>query len=264
MNLLKKLFRNPYGFTLVETMLAIGISTGAALIVYKVLGESQKGQAIVETKDDINQIHRELVGKFTDRFTCTHTLAEGMNQNLETFPITKIMNEKNIIVLNVPFKMSKITIAELKVASVDKLKNQATVEINYSYNVGNQTKVSKKQFRIELSYKDNKFEGCVTRGTLGLDPKDACDLVVGTDATGKSYFYNGKCNFAKGACEQSGRVWNDIDLKCNFSEDDIEALRTEICSTLGFTYSPGNAVCMPSQALIDAAKASFDKDKEKQ
>lgn len=262
MNLIKKLLLNRYGFTLVETLLAIGISTGAALIVYKVLGESQKGQLIVENRDDINQIHREIVGKFTDRSTCTQTLSEGLSKDLLTFHITKIVNDKNITVLTVPFQMSKITISELKVLNVDKLKNQAEIEVSYSYTVAAKTKTTPKRFRIELSYKDNKFEGCITRGTLGLDPKDACDLVVGSDATGGSYFYNGKCNFAKGACEQSGRVWNEEDLKCNFSADDIEALRTEICSTLGFTYSAETSMCMPSKALLDAAEEYTKKAKQ--
>lgn len=250
MNLLK----NSSGFTLVETMLAIAISTGAALIVYKVLGESQKGQIMVENRDDINQIHREIIGKFTDRLACNYTLFVGMTENAESFPITKIQNDQNETVLTIPHKFSKITLTELKVSSIDKIKNVAEVQAIYSHTVAAKTITSQKNFRLELSFKDKQFEGCITRGTLGLDPKDACDLVVGSDLNGQSYFYNGKCNFAKGACQQSGRVWNEELMKCNFSEDDLEALRREICQTLGFEYSPQTSRCLPGQDLLNAVE----------
>lgn len=254
MTIFKKLFQNRSGFSLLETMLAIGISTGTALIIYKVLGESQKGQIMVENRDDINQFHREIIGKFTNRSTCTNTLLEGISKGLDTFPLSKIVNEQNIPVVTIPHQQGKISLTELKVMNVDKSKNQAEIQGTYNYTIAAKTKTSHKLFRVELSFKENSFEGCVSRGTLGLDPKDACDLVVGNDSNGVSYFYNGKCNFAKGACEQSGRVWNDDSLKCNFSFEDLEALRNEICSTLNFTYSPETSKCLPSQELIDAVE----------
>lgn len=254
MTIIKKFLRDRSGFSLLETLLAIGISTGTALIIFKVLGESQKGQIMVENRDDINQFHREIIGKFTNRLTCTNTLAEGMSKNLETFPVSTIKNEVNIPVLTIPHQVGKISVTELKVAKIDKSKNEAEIQATYIHKIAGQTKTSYKTFRVELSFKENLFEGCVSRGTLGLDPKDACDLVVGNDSEGESYFYNGKCNFAKGSCEQSGRVWNEEGLKCNFSAEDIEALRKEICTTLGFTYSPETSMCVPSQALIDAVE----------
>lgn len=240
------------GFTLVETLLAISISTGAALIVYKVLGESQKGQLIVENRDDVNQIHREVIGKFTDRFTCTQTLSEGINNQVSTFSITKVLNEKNIALLTVPHIVGKITLTDLKVTSVDKMKNEAEIQASYSYVVAAKNITTHKKFRVEMSYNNNIFEGCVSRGTLGIDPKDACDLVVGYNDSGSSYFFNGKCNFAQASCEQSGRVWNQGAMKCNFSNDDLESLRNEICSTLGFKYSPETSMCLPSQELLNA------------
>lgn len=245
------LFKNQKGFTLVETMMAIGISTGAALIVYKVLGESQKGQAMVENRDDINQIHREVVGKFTDRLICTNTMSEGIAKNLSAFKISDIKNQPGISVLKIPHQFGKIALADLQVLKVDREKNLAEVQASYTHRIGGKDFNSQKNFRLELSFKDGQFEGCISRGTLGLDPKDACDLVVGNDANGQSYFYNGKCNFAKGACEQSGRVWNDELLKCNFSEDDLEALRREICSTYNLEYSEADKKCLPSQELIN-------------
>lgn len=252
MKIFQKILKNRYGFTLVETLIAIAISTGAALIVYKVLGESQKGQIMVENRDDINQIHREIIGKFIDRSICTQTLKEGMSKGANEFSITKVINEKGTTIHSIPFKMGKITLNTLQVMAVDKLKNQAEILATYSHTIASRVITSQKRFRLELSFKEDQFESCVTRGTLGLDPKDACDLVVGSDISGMSYFYNGKCNFAKGACEQSGRVWSEELVKCNFSADDIEALRKEICSTLGFEYSPQTSKCLPGKALKDA------------
>jgi hypothetical protein len=252
MTIIKKILPNCCGFSLLETLLAIGISTGTALIIFKVLGESQKGQIMVENRDDINQYHREIIGKFTNRSTCTNTLSDGMLKNLKTFPLTQIINEQYNAVLTIPNQVGKISLIELTVANVDKAKNEAEIRATYNHSIAAKTKTSHKNFRVELSFKDNVFEGCVSRGSLGLDPKDACDLVVGSDEKGESYFYNGKCNFAKGACEQSGRVWSEEGLKCNFSAEDIEALRKEICTTLGFTYSPETSMCVPSPALIEA------------
>lgn len=248
---LRKLFPNNEGFSLIETILAIGISTGTALIIFKVLGESQKGQIMVENRDDINQFHREIIGKFTNRAACTNTLSEGMLKGLDSFPLSKIINEENQPALIIPVTQGKISLTELKVVKVEKAKNEAQISATYNHTIANKTKASSKLFKVELSFKENIFEGCVSRGTLGLDPKDACDLVVGTDETGSSYFYNGKCNFARGACEQSGRVWSDELLKCNFSEEDLEALRKEICATLGFVYSAEKSMCLPSQELIN-------------
>jgi hypothetical protein len=252
MNTFKKIASGNLGFTLVETLLAISISTGAALVVYKVLGESQKGQLIVENRDDVNQIHREIIGKFTDRFTCTQTLIEGINKQLNTFPLSKVLNENNIAVITVPHNVGKITLTDLQVSHVDKLKNEAEIQASYTYIVAAKTITSHKKFRVEMSFKDSVFEGCISRGTLGIDPKDACDLVVGHNDNGSSYFFNGKCNFAQASCEQSGRVWNKEALKCNFSNDDLESLRNEICSTLGFKYSPETSMCLPSQELLNA------------
>lgn len=251
MNKLRNIFQNKIGFSLVETILAIGISTGTALIIFKVLGESQKGQIMVENRDDINQFHREIIGKFTNRTACTNTLLEGMAKGFETFPLTKIMNEENVPTVTIPMTQGKISLIDLKVLKVEKAKNEAKISATYNHSIAAKTKTSTKLFTVELSFKENVFEGCVSRGTLGLDPKDACDLVVGTDEAGASYFYNGKCNFARGACEQSGRVWDDKLIKCNFSEEDLEALRKEICATLGFTYSPEKSMCLPSQELIN-------------
>ena len=95
----KKLLRSSLGFSLLETMIAIGISTGTALVIFKVLGESQKGQIMVENRDDINQFHREIIGKFTNRATCTNTLATGILKGDKTFPISKIINEQNTAVI---------------------------------------------------------------------------------------------------------------------------------------------------------------------
>ena len=244
------LFKSQKGFTLVETLLAIGISTGAALIVYKVLGESQKGQVMVENRDDINQIHREVIGKFTDRFACTNTMNEGMKANLVTFPLKQIKNNENVETLKIPHTFGKITLSELKVLKVDRTKNLAELQASYSHKIGGKDFNTQKAFRLELSFLDGAFEGCITRGTLGLDPKDACDLVVGYDAKEQSYFYNGKCNFARAACEQSGRIWDDGALRCNFSEEDLEALRREICATHSLEYSEAEKKCMPSEELI--------------
>ena len=142
---------------------------------------------------------------------------------------------------------------------------QAEVEAVYTYVIAARPVTMKKNFRLEVSYVNGAFEGCVSRGNLGLDPKDACDLVVGQNRDGESYFYNGSCNFARAACEQSGRNWDEKQIKCHFSADDLEELRNQICETLGFDYSAKDSKCLPKQVHLDAIemlrKAAEEKEK---
>lgn len=251
------------GFTLVETLLAIGISTGAAMIVYKVLGESQKGQMMVENRDDINQIHREIVGKFTNRQACAYTLQAAILKKDPEFKLNQIFNDAGKEIIKIPHHYGKVKLDTLTVRNIDVSKNQAEIAADYSHVVAGKENKTEKMFRVELSFnRDKVFDGCISRGTLGLDPKEACDLVVGYNHEGGSYFFNGKCNFPQAACEQSQRVWNTEQQKCNFSEEDLEALRREICQTLSFEYSPETSRCLPSQELIKAAEEFYKKNNQ--
>lgn len=246
------MFKNKDGFGLVETMIAIGISTATALVVYKVIGESQKGQVIVENRDEINQIHREVIGKFTDRSICTPTLATGISKVQNAFPINEILNLKGASLLKLPFKRGKVSITAMEVSKIEKEKNQAEIIATYSSGVAGKISEFKKSFVVELSFKENEFEGCMTRGTLGIDAKDACDLVVGQPLSGESYFYNGKCNFAQAACEQSGRNWNEEKLKCDFSEDDLLAMRRETCDLFNMKFSEEEKKCLANEEMMNA------------
>lgn len=258
------MIRSNKGFSLVETMLAIGISTGTALLVYKVLGDSQKGQMMLENRDDMNQVHREIIGKFTDRNNCTATLSDGMNKGEPQFKIPAIKNKEAIDTLKIPATFGKISLADLEVRSVDRIKRTAELAATYSHTLAGKENTTTKLIRVDLSYgADGKFEGCVTRGSLALDPKDACDLVVGLDANNESYFYNGKCNFARGACEQSNRSWNEAELKCNFSEEDLEALRQQICETLYYKYSSEQKKCLPTDEMIEAVQKLQEQMKQR-
>jgi prepilin-type N-terminal cleavage/methylation domain-containing protein len=241
------------GFSLVETMVAIAISTGTALAVYKFIGESQKGQVIVENRDEINQIHREVVGKFTDRGICTRTLSPYFAQNKKApFRITEIVNSNGFSSLVFPHKRGRVSIFAMAVSKVEKDKNQAQIMAIYKSGVAGKITEFKKVFTIELSYKGDQFEGCITRGNLGLDPKDACDLVVGLPDSGESYFYNGKCHFAKAACEQSGRTWNEQKLKCDFSDEDLKAMRRETCDLFNMRFAENERKCIASEQMVNA------------
>ena len=246
------MFKNKFGFGLIETMLAIGISTATALVVYKVIGESQKGQVIVENRDEINQLHREIIGKFTDRSICSPTLENVISNGQGPFPLIEILNINGASLLKIPFKRGKISITEMEVSKIEKNKNQAEIVATYNSGVAGKISEFKKTFVVELSFNENKFEGCMARGTLGIDAKDACDLVVGQPLSVDSYFYNGKCNFAKAACEQSGRIWNEDKMKCNFSDDDLLTMRRETCDLFNMKFSEEDKKCLASEEMMNA------------
>jgi hypothetical protein len=234
-------------------MVAIAISTGTALAVYKFIGESQKGQVIVENRDEINQIHREVVGKFTDRGICTKTLSPYFAKNLKVpFGITQIVNSNGVTSLVFPHQRGRISIFALIVSKIEKEKNQAQIMAIYKSGVAGKISELKKVFTIELSYKGDQFEGCITRGNLGIDPKDACDLFVGLPDSGESYFYNGKCHFAKAACEQSGRSWNEQRLKCDFSDEDLLTMRRETCDLFNMKFAEDERKCIASEQMVNA------------
>ncbi len=246
------MLNNIRGFSLVETLVAIAISTATALVVYKVIGESQKGQVVVENRDEINQLHREIVGKFTDRSICTPTISGTFTQPNGLSIISQILNLKGQSLLSIPFKRGKVSLAQLEISKLEKDKNQAEILATYSSLVPGKVRELKKTFTIELSFKENLFEGCMTRGTLGIDPKDACDLVVGVSGTGESYFYNGKCNFAKASCEQSGRIWNEQKLNCELSAEDLLAVRRDTCALFNMKFAETEKKCLANEVMIKA------------
>lgn len=236
------------GFSLLETMIAIGISTGIALVVYKVIGESEKRITFIETRDEISQVHRELVGYFTNRYTCTNTIKRS--------ELDGIINQDGIAFFNFPHRLGKVTVESLKI--LNQTPSLIEMQATYSYmQAGNRQSISR-NFRLEASYEGGVFDSCISRGSLGIDPKEACDLVAGYNADDESYFKNGKCQYAMASCEQSGRVWDTVTQKCHFSTEDLEALRIEICNTLGFEkYDPVTSKCVVSQSVIEATKKIF-------
>jgi prepilin-type N-terminal cleavage/methylation domain-containing protein len=238
------------GFSLVEILIAIAISSATALLIFKVLEESHTGLRTAENREAVNQMHREIVARFSDRGICTHTLVPGVAGAQEEFQIPRLLNDKNEPVLTVPFTQGPVTLGNLMARNFTPQTRRAEIVATYTYRMKAKATTITRIFQAELSYRDDLFVGCVARGSAVMDPQEACDLVIGHDAEGKSYFYDGLCHFGRASCEQSGRSWNQSFQRCDFSEEDIEALRQMICQTLGFNYN--GSMCVPTQAHIDA------------
>lgn len=271
--------KNVLGFTLIETMIALAISTGAILATYQVIQNSQKRLNFVESRDEVTQVHREIMGLLTNRYTCSKSLVDVIAMEELPKPVGNLINENGNIIWEFPKKIDRVEVKTLRVTRVDA--SLAELEAEYAFKIAGKEEIMTRSFRIELEREKGIVVSCISRGTLGIDPKEACDLAVGYDDKGQSYYQNGKCNFThatcdhiagtgfyqdekcnfpKASCEQSGRVWDEVNKKCSFSEEDLEALRKEICFTIGYgEYDSGTQRCMPSKEMLEAVEKLLKK-----
>src|SRR5690606_675300 len=115
-----------------------------------------------------------------------------------------IVSQNGSEILTIPTQINKINVNSMEVVKVKE--EMAEINMGYTYKIAGKETQVERNFRIEIERKENEVASCISRGTLGLDPKEACDLVVGYNEEGSSYYENGRCRFAKASCEQSGRV----------------------------------------------------------
>lgn len=69
------------GFSLVEVMVALGITGAIALVVMKVSEQGNKSAKQTQSKIEITQTQAEIMSMLSNRAACTHTLG-GAGNNL--------------------------------------------------------------------------------------------------------------------------------------------------------------------------------------
>lgn len=68
---MKKILKNKFGFSMVEVMIATGISAGIGLMVANILTNSQNQKKKIEVKSDLNVIHGEIKALLANQTSCT-------------------------------------------------------------------------------------------------------------------------------------------------------------------------------------------------
>ena len=74
---MKTLFLNQRGFSLVQGLIVSGILAGSGLVATKILNDQKKAQKTAESRDAIDQLHRQIYGTLQNRDHCTQTLVQG-------------------------------------------------------------------------------------------------------------------------------------------------------------------------------------------
>lgn len=227
------------GFSLAEVMIALGLAGGLAMVIVKIAEMGTTSQKQVEVKDEIHQLFLEASGVLADRYACNatvKTVAEKIAKlkSGEKLPITEIKDKNNVVIFKFPSKRQN---SEIKEAYFQNFKDQdKSVELvlNFTYKKDKNELNRNKMVRILLDVTgehNEVFNGCVSStGLLSTDPKEACDYLLGVDGTGKSYFENAECQFARAVCEKQQRKWEGAG--CTFSEEENSKIRYESCMSL--------------------------------
>jgi hypothetical protein len=242
-----------FGFGLAESMVALAISGGAALVIYRMMDEGAKNQRLLENKDEVQFFAREIINKLGDRQACYHTFRDGVYSNKFPFKLEVLRDRTNNVTYKIPFKKSnRIALTSISFEKLDIKTNTGHAIVSFSHKVQGKEFIVNKKLDLELDFAESgEFTGCVSSsGTVNMDPKEACDMVLGFDPEGNSYFQNTQCQYARAACEHMGRDWNELEKKCSWSEKEKRQIREELCLALDFQYNPEKNSCELSPELL--------------
>jgi hypothetical protein len=241
------------GFGLAESMVALAISGGAALVIYKMIDEGTKNQRLLENKDEVQFFAREIINKLGDRQSCYNTLRDGYYAMKFPFFLDNIRDRLNNVSYKIPFTKSHlIQLKSISIEQIDIEKRVGHGILKFGHKVQGKEFLVNKKFDLEFDFGENgEFTGCVTSsGTVNMDPKEACDMVLGFDPEGNSYFQNTQCQYARAACQQMGRNWNDVEKKCTWSDQEKKQIREELCMALDLQYNQAKNACEVSPELF--------------
>lgn len=230
------------GFSLVEVMVALGVTGAIALVVMKVSEQGNKSAKQTQSKIEITQTQAEIISMLSNRVACTHTLG-GAGNNLSdlmsgatrTLSVIKSQTNNNFIG-PIPVQRNNIKIESFTINGWDNVDKMANATLNYTYRLGPESSVSR-SFNFKVSFdmdsvQPNLMKGCVARAAqTTIDPKEICYSVVGVDSNGVAYWDGAQCEFARAACEKIGRTWNAGTSVCEISPKEKLNIKTLECST---------------------------------
>lgn len=230
------------GFSMVEMMIAVGLASGVALTVMKITEMSSTAQKQTEIKDEIHQLYGEVTGILADRLACKNTLShilekveiEKIKQSKTAFEIkeiTELKDKENSTTYLLPIKRHGANLIKIEVKNLNLEHKSIDLNLTFKFRREQSELVRHKLIRILLEIENDKITSCVSStGHLSIDPKEACDYLLGLDSEGLSYFTNAECDFPRAVCEKQNKKWESG--KCLFSEDEILQVRKEVCLSL--------------------------------
>lgn len=216
------------GFSLVEVMVALGITGAIALGVMKISEQGSKAAKQTQSKFEIAQTQAEVISVLSNRTACTNTLG-GAGVDLagliggtsKSLPVIKSQNNTDFIG-PFPTQRKDIRIESLVLSGWDDVDKIANAKVTYTYKMG-PSSTTTRDFNFRVSFdmdptQTNIMNGCVARAAqTSIDPKEICTSVVGLDSLGNAYWDGAQCEFARASCEKIGRTWNSVTSACDIS-----------------------------------------------
>lgn len=221
------MFKNDNGFSLPELMMAAALLGALSLGVMKLSQNGVEGVKRIESGSQIEEIRKEILGHLSNREACLKTFALFQNFSDVVAGTTKVIPSIRDRNNNVRFSAGQIFPGGAKLTSIEvkgysAVNSTAGLYLNFEYNLNSQKKMEKnKRLDLQLELDSSKMLlSCVAMaGVQNIDPKQLCDIVVGFDSTGASYFNSGECQFPRASCEKIGGVWDTDNNKCELSDD---------------------------------------------
>ena len=239
---MKNLLINQKGVSLVQVMMAFGLMSVLGLAVMRMNETNMKESKRVELKGELDNVHREVMSYLSNDVACSYTLG-GVGTNLSSLKTTGTMSISSVKDVNNnnkftdTFNRMGVKITDFQFVNFNSADNTATLNIQYQYRVGkknlNRTRPVTVNFEFDDANPDN-LKRCLARGGVtNIDPKQICDLVVGLDSGGDSYFDGATCNFPRASCERTGGIWNGIDNFCEPGDAQKLKIRQQACEAEG-------------------------------
>ncbi len=186
-NKLAKKLRNQIGFSLVETMIGVGLMGGIGLMVSQIVGQADKVKVSAESNANSYTIFSDIQRTLGDRTACRLTF---LNKTVSE-PITEIKNKRNQVQYVVGTEYNKSVILTGISLSRSGTETTVTVEVEKSgtKRVGIPSKTTKKSIPVNAQYDGaGRITGC--QSDVGDHVAEAVDNAVEKMCAGLNLTYD--------------------------------------------------------------------------
>lgn len=150
--------RNQFGFSLVEIMIAIGLTGFLSAIIMKLGEQGQKNIKMTEAKSDAQLIQALVSSAISHPQGCYSTFSGLItNSNASAYSsstgvaVNEIRDKNNNIILKVGTKKGDITVSSMKISNYNTSTGTANLEINGKYKLSSSQTMQVKKISIPLN-----------------------------------------------------------------------------------------------------------------